>query len=102
MSIGGEKRSDPNQLCDAPGLCRTAARYVRTFGIEDLADVADAAVRQVRIQRGDDPGGLRGIPVHLEPGIHERPDQPRPYRALVIRRVARSQIAVVERLVLGM
>ena len=39
--------------------------------------------------------------MHLEPGVDERADQPGPHRALVIGRVARAQVAVVVRLVVG-
>jgi len=38
--------------------------------------------------------------MHLEPRIDERPNQPRPHRALMIRSVARAEIAEIFRLVI--
>src|SRR4051812_6756693 len=38
----------------------------------------------------------------LDPGIDERPDQPTPDRPLMISRVARPQVAIILRLVIGM
>src|SRR5262245_57679224 len=40
--------------------------------------------------------------IYSEPGVDERPDQPGPDRPLVISRVARAQVAVVRRPVIGM
>ena len=42
------------------------------------------------------------VRIHLQPGIDKRPDQPRPDSALMIRGIARSQVAVVAGLVIGM
>ena len=55
---------------------------------------------------GTKPSSARRAPravvgMHLEPGVDEGADQPAPHRALVIGRVARAQVAVVARLVVG-
>ena len=54
-------------------------------------EAAEAAARTRRVSR-----------IHLQPRIDERADEPAPHGALVIRRVARAQIAVVLRLVVTM
>src|SRR6476661_7308354 len=85
-----------------PGLGNTAARWVRRIGVEDLADAADAGIIEVRTKTTDGVASASGVfGKHLEPRIDERPDEPGPDRALVVRRIARPQVAVVARLEVG-
>src|SRR5579885_3320170 len=90
----------PQHFRDAPRLCDASARLVRLRRIEDLADRAEAE----RIQRRDAAVEIAArageiIGMELEPGVDPRTDQPRPDRALMVRRVARPEIAEVARLI---
>src|SRR5438876_8076791 len=85
---------------DAPRLSDTAARRVRRFRVEDLADRSNAPIVEVRnetVERMTCAVEIGGI--NLEPGVDEGADEPSPYGALVIRRVTRAKIAEVPRLV---
>src|SRR5262252_9766319 len=93
----------PQNLRDAPGLSHAAARRVMALGVEDLADRTDTGLAEAlleTVKKSARAPVLAGI--HSEPGVDERPDQPCPDRPLVISRVARAQIAVVRRPVIGM
>ena len=72
------------------------------FGVEDLAERADARFVQVRREAFETaPRARLVVRMDLEPGIDERADQPAPDRALVVGGVARAQVAVVLRLVVA-
>src|SRR6185437_13722247 len=86
----------PQGFGDAPGLGDAAARGVGRLGVEDFADGTDALLVQVRHQALQKPPRLRGMPgVQFQPGVDVGTDQPRPYRALMIGGVARTQVAVI-------
>src|SRR5712692_10997574 len=88
---------------DTPGLGDAAARGEGRLGIEDLADRADASFGEVGFKAVEKtPCGLALIRMHLEPGIDKGADQPCPYRALVVGRIAGAQIAEITRLVIGL
>src|SRR5262245_35870897 len=75
---------------------------MRWLGIEDLAHRADAGAREVLAEALDDGHELLGpIRIHTAPSIEEWPDQPWPDGPLVVRDVARSEIAEVLRLIIG-
>src|SRR5688572_5259578 len=91
---------EPDQLAQRPGLERTAARRVRRLRIGDLADVAEAGLGEVREQRCDEALasgdlGLWCVASDLDPGLDERPEQPRPDGALVVRAVTLEHAAFV-------
>lgn len=88
---------------DAPRLRGAAAPVVGRFGVEDFADRSDAGVAEVgfeAVEKMESAVVVAGM--HFQPGIDERSDEPGPHRSLVVRRIARPQIAVVRRLVVGM
>ena len=76
---------------------------VGRFGVEDLADRADAGVGEMRFESVEEVQRA-GIVVRMdaEPCVDERSDEPRPHGALVIGRIARAQVAVVRLLVIRM
>src|SRR5215212_8804237 len=83
-------------LGNAPRLGDAAARRVRSISVENLADRADAGIVEVRHETFERRArGVEVIRVHLQPCIDEGADQPSPDGALVIRGVARAQIAVI-------
>ena len=63
-----------------------------------LIDPTHASLEMLRRSLRAARARRRDRPVHLQPRVDERADQPRPHRALVIRGVARAQIAVVRAL----
>src|SRR6185312_15404485 len=80
----------------APRLRDAAAGRVRGRRVEDLADRAEAERAEradASLEKAPRAGSIAGV--HLEPGVDPRADQPRPDRALVVRRVARPQIAEI-------
>src|SRR5262249_23677218 len=82
-----------------PRLGYAAARGERRVGVEDLANRSNAGVIEMRSKSSD--GLHRACAVvwkDSQPGIDERPNQPGPDRTLMVRRVARTSIAVVTRL----
>ncbi len=88
---------------DTPGLGDAAARGEGRLGIEDLADRADAGLGEVGFETVEKmPCRLALVGIDLEPGVDEGADQPGPYRALVVGRVARPQITEITRLVIGL
>ena len=95
----GQGGGTAQELRDAPGLPRAAARRVRRLGLEELRDPARDA------QRVDRPLQLRLRDLApAEPGhrIDPRPEQPRPRRSLVVRRVAERGRALEPRPVAGL
>src|SRR5262245_49541528 len=78
----------------APGLSDATTGPVWFFGIEDLADRADAGFVQMR-NDWFQPAAPRSGAVRMQfhPCIQERTDEPSPHRSLVISRVARAQVA---------
>src|SRR5581483_7678825 len=92
----------PQHLGHAPRLRDAAARRIRRFRIEDLADRSDARIVEVLDESRQHL--LRPVDVvriHLQPRVDEWTDQPGPHRALVIRRVATPEIAEVLRFEFG-
>ena len=85
----------------APCLGHAAAGSVRRLGVEDFADGADACLIKL-VQKALQELARAGeiLAVQLEPRIHIGSDQPRPNGALVIRRIARPQVAIILRLVI--
>ena len=73
----------------------------RSAWVEDLADRPDAGLAEVVAKPSISARCRRCRPGDLEPGVDEGPDQPGPHRALVVGGVARAQVAVVGRLVVG-
>ena len=83
---------------DAPRLRDAAARNVRRLGVEDLADRAHARLVEVRLETIEQrarTGAVLGM--QLQPRVDEGPNQPGPDGALMVRGVARPQVAVVLR-----
>src|SRR5207247_1976437 len=81
------------QLAHRPRLERAAVGSVRRLRVGDLAHVAESRPRPVRAQGLEEAlARLRArrprVAVDAQPGLDEGPDQPRPHRALVVRRVA--------------
>src|SRR4051812_45556142 len=87
----------------APGLRDATPGMVRLAGVKYFADRADAIFVHAF---GKSLQELAGLPVlagmDLEPGIDERPDQPRPDRSLVVGAIARPQVAGIKRFVIRM
>src|SRR4051794_14479896 len=81
---------------DAPRLGDASARQVRRVGIEYFADLADARLVEPLIESGEQFAEGRAIGAgQLQRRVDVRADQPRPDGALMIRGVARPQIAIV-------
>src|SRR5215813_6358048 len=79
---------DAQHFGDAPGLGKTAARAVRLVGSEDLADLADCSVAQMRLKALEKARDLvTAIRIDAPVGIDERPDQPGPHGSLVVSKV---------------
>src|SRR5689334_3550377 len=79
---------------NAPRLRDAAARRVRGLCIRDLTHRPDTRLTQVPVecvQRRT--RGSYAIRIGFQPGVHERSDQPRPDRPLVIRGVPAAKIA---------
>lgn len=86
-----------------PRLRHAASRCERRLGIEDFADRADAGLAELGAEALQKlHGSLWLVGMDAQPRVDERADQPAPHRALVIRGVARAEIAVVGGLVIGM
>src|SRR6185369_13208965 len=86
-------------LGHAPRLRNASTRRVRLDGVEDLTDRAEAEVVECRDTAIEKAPRARGIlRMHLEPRVDPGADEPRPDRALMVRRVARAQVAEVARL----
>src|SRR5436190_2560264 len=78
-------QQDAQHFGDAPGLRDAPARHERRLGIEDLADRSDTRVAQVAVETVEYPAcAVAVLWIHLQPRVDERPDQPRPHRALVV------------------
>src|SRR5258708_39074021 len=88
-------------LGDAPRLRDAPARRVRLRRVEDLGDRSDAIFAEVLDEAVEvAPRTDAVVWVELEPGVDPGPDEPCPDRALMVRRVARAQIAEVLLLVI--
>ena len=88
---------------DAPCLRDAAARGERRFRVENLVDGSDAALVQVvaeTVQATARPGAV--LRIYFEPGVDERPNEPGPDGALVVGRIARTQVAEVFRFIIRM
>src|SRR3954468_1861050 len=93
----------PQHLRHAPCLRYATSRRMWSLRIEDLTDRSDASLVQVRYESLQERPRLRLLPrMQPQPGVDIRADQPRPYRPLVISCIARSQIAEIFRVVVGM
>src|SRR5262245_16582933 len=90
-------------LRDAPRLRDASSRRVWIDGVEDLADGTDARLVEVRDEAVEESASAGAVfRVHLEPGIDEGTDEPRPDGALMVRGVPCPEIAVIGRLEIGM
>src|ERR1700733_10490820 len=89
-------------LGHAPRLRDAAARGEGRGGIEDLADRADSGFGEVSLKAIEQRARGGGVAVDLHPGVDERADEPRPYGALVISKVARTQVSEVLGSVVGL
>ena len=97
------KKPRPEYFRYRPRLLNAAARCIRGLGVKNLAQGSDSPVVQVGRESGEAASCTRLVSwMHAEPRIDERPDQPSPYRPLVVGRVARPQVPVVLRLVITM
>src|SRR5262245_55707670 len=88
---------------DAPRLGNAAARRVVALGIEDLAELPNARLAQVRHQPVEQvpcPDVVVGI--QLQINVNKWADQPRPHSPLVVGGITGAQVAVIARLVVGM
>src|SRR3989442_3051107 len=77
----------------APRLSDAAARCEWSLSVEDLADRSDARIVEMRheaLERMARAGDI--VRIDLEPRVNERPDQPAPAGALVIRSVTRAKV----------
>src|SRR5262249_49711956 len=89
-------------LTQGPGLEGATTRRVRRIAIRDFGDVPESGLVQVAEQRLEEAPtgfapGLRGVAADVDPGVHERPDQPRPDGPLVVRAVPFTDAALVVR-----
>jgi len=83
-------------LCHAPRLRDTALRYERDRPIEDLACRAQAGGLKVVAHGAQDSHRRGRVMEHAQVRLDERTQQPRPYRALVVCRIATVLIARVD------
>src|SRR5215212_9402678 len=92
----GRSGESAQRLGHAPGLSDAAAWCVRRLGVEDLDDRPQAGFVQVRLEAAECLSCTHPvIRVDPEPGVNEGTGEPSPDRSLVIRRVARAQVAEV-------
>src|ERR1700736_369702 len=84
---------------DAPRLGDAAHRPVRRFRLEDFADRPKPGVRQMRLKRLDHSPDRLSITVDAEVRVEVRSQEPGPRHAHVIRRVAGTLVALVDRLI---
>src|SRR5207237_8082451 len=95
--------SRAQHFCDGPVLRDGTSRSLRFAGIEHFADRADAVLVHALGKTFEE---LQRIwllfRMHFEPRVDERPDEPGPDRALVIRAVPGPEIAAVNWFVVGM
>ncbi len=98
--ILGCLRPGAQHFGNTPGLRNAAAGVVRLSGIEHFADRADPRFAQM-FWKPREKFTRRGSIVRMDfqPRVDERPDQPRPNRALMVGAIARAQIASVNRFV---
>src|SRR4051812_1164425 len=86
-------------FCHTPRLCDASARPVRGVGFEDLGDVTQPSFGKMTLQRLEPFGGLLpsciAASVHLYIGSNEWPQEPRPYRSLVVSTIAFERAASV-------
>src|SRR4029077_14333954 len=98
--LGGLRPSAQN-FRDAPCLRDAAAGHVRLPRVKNFADRHDAVVAQVhgkgfkKFSRG---GSI--VRMNFQPRIDERPDQPGPNRALVIRTLSGTKVTAINRFVI--
>src|SRR5688500_18762537 len=89
-------RSCPDQFRHAPGLGDATPGLERLLGIEDLADRPDAGLPEVLVEAVHHrPGFVAALGKRLEPGVHERAEEPGPDGALVVGAVPGPEVAVV-------
>src|SRR3989441_7808381 len=94
---GGRAEGVPGaqRLGHAPGLGDAAVRQERRVAVEDLGDRAQPVVAKVIGERREVLAGRLRITIDVEVSEGEGPEQPAPYRALVIGAVARALVAAV-------
>src|SRR5450631_4299159 len=84
---------DAQDFAYAPGLRHASSRTVGRVAIEDLRDLSQRGIGEKMILQRQEPfarlsaSGVAGS-VHFHIRGDERPDQPRPYRALVVCAIA--------------
>src|SRR5262249_55708794 len=104
MFPGSPVRFHPasQHFSNTPGLSYATTRNKWQLRIKNLTNRADAGVTQVRFETVKKfARSFEVVRVYAEPRIDERPDEPRPHSALMVRSIARSQIAIVLRFVVG-
>src|SRR5512132_4357039 len=92
----------PENFGDAPRLRNTASGRVSRFGVENLADIADARLPQFLLQPPQHTPRPFLVRIDLQPGIYEVSDQPPPRRPLMICRVPGAEVTKITRLVIPM
>src|SRR6185312_10027983 len=94
-------RPGAEHLGHAPGLGNAGARDVRFLAVEDFADRSDTRFAEMRrkcAQKLARFSVLAGM--ELQPRVDIWPNQPSPYRTLMIRGISRTQVAVITALVI--
>src|SRR5262249_7668713 len=90
---------DAQQFRDAPRLRGAADRSMGSIAVVDLRDLAQSSTLEFRLPRlhpvTDSLARGRVEFVDLQIRLEERPQQPWPDRALVIRRIARALVAFI-------
>ena len=78
----------PQRFCHRPGLRNATAWMMRSVGIENLRYLSQAGLGEMNLESIQQPSGLpsrRGIPTEaFDPGRHQRSQEKRPDRALMI------------------
>src|SRR5262245_48915054 len=92
----GREEPGAENFRDGPRLRDAAARGVRFLRVEDLAQRADAVIAQLRAEAGEHLPRAGAIArIDAQPRVDERTHDPGPHRALVVRGIAGTQVAVV-------
>src|SRR5271157_5284476 len=85
------------QLGDAPCLADATSGSVRRLSITNLGDLAEAKFSHAPVERINPLPGLHarriGMVMHAQVGFDKRPEQPRPHRPLMVRRIAGVSIS---------
>src|SRR5271165_3888477 len=94
-----EVRQGAEQLGHAPCLGNATSWSVRGISVTNLADLAQPKFRHALAERVEPLPGLLtrfiGMVMHTQVGFDKRPEQPRPHRPLMVRRVAGVSISAI-------